>query len=811
MVIGLLGILKAGGAYVPLDCEYPQERLNFMLEDAKIDLLLTQEQLRERLDSLSVSQIIYLDNQQQFIAGQNTVNPVSNSVEENLAYLIYTSGSTGTPKGVMITHRAICNHMLWMQQTFNFQENDKVLQKTPFSFDASVWEFYAPLLTGGQLILAEKNGHKDISYLLKLIVEQQITIVQFVPSLLEILLEHGGIQNCKSLKHIFCGGEALSVGLKRSVLDKLNVKLHNLYGPTEACIDATYWNCNSENEQQTLPEIIPIGRPIANTQTYILDTHLQPVPIGVPGELYIGGIGLARGYFQRPELTNDKFISHPFSNVTNQPSTHLYKTGDLVRYLPDGNIEFLGRIDHQVKIRGFRIELGEIESVLSQHPDVLRVVVISGKDTSDSNSLTAYLVIKKERSINPRTLRNFLKAKLPDYMIPSNFVMVDSLPLTPNGKIDRKALSGLNYNTGISDDEHVLPRTTLEYQLVEIWEEVLQVTPVGVRENFFDLGGHSLLAMRLIAAIEQKLKCNLPVVSLFREGTIEKIAALLEQEKPSSNLDVLVPLQTKGDLPPLFLIHQAGGYGLSYSNLAEKLAIEMDRKLPIYAIQSVGLDGKQSPSDTIEAMANIYISAIREIQPYGPYLLGGHSLGGLVAFAMAKELEAVGEQIQQLLIIDTHPPLADDRIIASLEDNAGILCFIVEQIGLHFNKTVTLNYEDLISLDQASQFECVLQTLQQRQLIPTDSGRNLITGLINVYKANIQASLVYQPQSIKSPITIFKTPSLAAQFPDDSTLGWGKLTSEKVRVCCVTGEHQTMLKEPHVKSLVMEIMASLAN
>ncbi|MGC8451957.1 MAG: amino acid adenylation domain-containing protein [Cylindrospermopsis raciborskii] len=811
MVIGLLGILKAGGAYVPLDCEYPQERLNFMLEDAKIDLLLTQEQLRERLDSLSVSQIIYLDSQQQFIAGQNTVNPVSNSVEENLAYLIYTSGSTGTPKGVMITHRAICNHMLWMQQTFNFQENDKVLQKTPFSFDASVWEFYAPLLTGGQLILAEKNGHKDISYLLKLIVEQQITIVQFVPSLLEILLEHGGIQNCKSLKHIFCGGEALSVGLKRSVLDKLNVKLHNLYGPTEACIDATYWNCNSENEQQTLPEIVPIGRPIANTQTYILDTHLQPVPIGVPGELYIGGIGLARGYFQRPELTNDKFISHPFSNVTNQPSTHLYKTGDLVRYLPDGNIEFLGRIDHQVKIRGFRIELGEIESALSQHPDVLRVVVISGKDTSDSNSLTAYLVIKKERSINPRTLRNFLKAKLPDYMIPSNFVMVDSLPLTPNGKIDRKALSGLNYNTGISDEEHVLPRTTLEYQLVEIWEEVLQVTPVGVRENFFDLGGHSLLAMRLIAVIEQKLKCNLPVVSLFREGTIEKIAALLEQEKPSSNLDVLVPLQTKGDLPPLFLIHQAGGYGLSYSNLAEKLAIEMDRKFPIYAIQSVGLDGKQSPSDTIEAMANIYISAIREIQPCGPYLLGGHSLGGLVAFAMAKELEAVGEQIQQLLIIDTHPPLADDRIIASLEDNAGILCFIVEQIGLHFNKTVTLNYEDLISLDQDSQFEYVLQTLQQRQLIPTDSGRNLITGLINVYKANIQASLVYQPQYIKSPITIFKTPSLAAQFPDDSTLGWGKLTSEKVRVCCVTGEHQTMLKEPHVKSLVMEIMASLAN
>ncbi|MEA5616273.1 amino acid adenylation domain-containing protein [Cronbergia sp. UHCC 0137] len=806
MVVGLLGILKAGGAYVPLDPNYPQERLTFMLEDAQISILLTQKQLRESLDIPSVSKIVCLDSDWEIIAQKNTENSFSNVVGNNLAYLIYTSGSTGKPKGVMIPHHAICNHMLWMQETFALQETDKVLQKTSFSFDASVWEFYAPLLTGGQLIVAEKGRHQDSPYLLKLISEQQVTVLQLVPSLLQMLLEQGGIENCKSLKHIFCGGEALSVELEQSLLSKLNVNLHNLYGPTEACIDTTFWTCRNENNQQSKQKIVPIGHPIANTQTYILDSLLQPVPIGIPGELYIGGMGLAWGYLQRPELTAEKFIPHLFSN---QPGARLYKTGDLVRYLADGNIEFLGRIDHQVKIRGFRIELGEVEAALYQHPHVLNAVVITSIDSSGGNSLIAYIVTQEKPLISSGILRDFLKAKLPDYMIPSAFVILDHLPLTPNGKVDRKALSVLNINRNIDVERHILPRTPLEYQLVEIWEEILKVSPIGVTENFFDLGGHSLLGIRLIAAIEQKLKCNLPVVALFREGTIEKIAALLDQAKPSSNLDILIPLQPQGNLPPLFLIHQAGGYGLSYSVLAEELAKQLDKQRPIYAIQAQGLDGKQRPLETIEAMANSYINAIQEIQPCGPYLLGGHSLGGLIAFAMTNQLEAIGEKVEHLLIIDTHPPLALDEITASLEDNAGILCFIVEQIGLHFNKTVSITYQELASLDQKSQFDYVLQILQHHEVIPPDSGRDLIAGLISVYKANIQASLVYQPQPIKSPITLFKTASLAAQFPDDPTLGWGHLSSEKVRVCCVTGEHQTMLKEPHIKSLVMEIIEQI--
>ncbi|MFL0660621.1 amino acid adenylation domain-containing protein [Cylindrospermopsis raciborskii UAM/DH-MRr] len=810
MVIGLLGILKAGGAYVPMDSNYPRERLDFMLVDAGISLLLTQENQVTTLDILPPHQIICLDKEWQVIAQEDTHNPSTNLVVENLAYLIYTSGSTGQPKGVMISHSAICNHMLWMQKTFSFGEREKVLQKTPFSFDASVWEFYAPLLTGGQLIIAEKDGHKDVSYLLKLICEQQVTVLQMVPSLLQMFLEYGEIENCHSLTHIFCGGEALPVAMVENLLSKLNVNFHNLYGPTEACIDATFLSFTKENNHYIKQNMLPIGRPIANTQTYVLDAHLQPVPIGVPGELYIGGMGLARGYCQLPQLTRDKFIAHPFSD---NPDSRLYKTGDLVRYLPDGNIEFIGRIDHQVKIRGFRIELGEIEAVLTQHPNVLNAVVVISGDSSATNSLIAYCLSTEKQFTSSGVLRDFLKEKLPDYMIPNSFIVLDHLTMTPNGKIDRKLLAGLNINRNFDAHQHVSPRTLLEYKLVEIWEEILQVSPISVTENFFDLGGHSLLAIRLIAAIEQKLKCNLPVVSLFREGTIEKIALLLDQDhqKASNHSDILIPLQTQGDLLPLFLVHQAGGYGLSYSVLAEKLAVGMGKKLPIYAIQSPGLDGKQSPLESIEEMANTYIHTIREIQPHGPYLLGGHSLGGLIAFAMASQLEAMGEQIERVLIIDTHPPMPTDETIASLEDNAGIICFMVEQIALFFNKNVTINYQTISSLDQDSQLDYVAQTLEQHNLIPPNSGNSLIARLIKVYKANLRASLVYQPPVNRSNITLFITPSLAAKFPNDPTVGWQKLTTQKVQVCRVMGEHQTMLKEPEVENLVTEIMATLVN
>ena len=559
---------------------------------------------------------------------------------------------------------------------------------------------------------------------------------------------------------------------------------------TEACIDTTFWTCKGGINQQNLP----IGHPISNTEIYILDDNLQPVPIGVPGELHIGGSGLARGYLNRPELTAQKFIANPFKN---SKFDRLYKTGDLARYNRDGSIEFLGRFDHLVKVRGFRIELAEIEAVLNQHPDVFNAVTIADVDAFFSKRLVAYIIPNQSQVPSANLLRQFLKQKLPDYMVPAYFVMLDTLPLTPNGKVDRKALVALSLSQNIGSEKKIPPRTSLEHKLLEIWSGILQISSIGVTENFFDLGGHSLLAIRLIATIEKQLGYSLSVVSLFREPTVEKIAALLEQDRKPNDLDILVPLQPKGDLLPLFLVHQAGGYALSYSVLAENLSKER----PIYAIQAQGLNGKQPPLETIEAMATSYVKAIKEIQGSGSYLLGGHSLGGLIAFEMARQLEAAKEQVENLIIIDTHPPLPTPEIEASLSDNAAILCFIVEQIAIHFNTTVNISYEKLSGLHQEAQFQYVLQILQQSELIPPELGTNLIAGLLNVYKTNVRASLVYQPQPVKSPISLFVTASLAAQFPNDSTVGWQQLTSSKVGVCSLTGEHQTVLKEPSVHNL----------
>jgi amino acid adenylation domain-containing protein len=519
MIVGLLGILKASGAYVPLDPDYPIERIIFMLEDAAVKVLLTQQKLINKLPEHQ-AQLICLDADWELISQFSQDNPITDVQATNLAYVIYTSGSTGQPKGVMLSHSNLSNHMFWMQETFPLTKTDRVLQKTPFSFDASVWEFYAPLLVGGQLLIAQPGGHTDSDYLLKTIAQQQVTTVQLVPSLLQMLLEQGGIENCQLLKRVFCGGEILPVALQEKLLSQLNVNLCNLYGPTECCIDVTFWNCQREMYGQR----IPIGRPISNTQIYILDSNLQSLPVGIPGELHIGGAGLARGYLNRPELTQEKFIPNPFSNY---PDSRLYKTGDLARYLPDGNIEYLGRIDNQVKIRGFRIELGEIETVLKQHSQVQSSVIIDQEDTSGNKRLVAYIVPQKETTPTPNELRQFLKEKLPDYMIPSAFVIMESLPLTPNGKIDRRALPETNL-CGEIELNFVAPRNLEEEILAKIWSQVLRVELVGIYDNFFELGGDSILTIQIITRA-RKAGLELTPKQLFTHQNIAELATVAKR------------------------------------------------------------------------------------------------------------------------------------------------------------------------------------------------------------------------------------------------------------------------------------------
>ncbi|MBD2603275.1 amino acid adenylation domain-containing protein [Scytonema hofmannii FACHB-248] len=804
MIVGLLGILKAGGTYIPLDPAYPLERLAYIIEDTHLSILLTKQQFGSKLpDNQTI--LVCLDSDWQQIAQHSQENPVSGINLQNLAYIIYTSGSTGKPKGVAISHQSLVNFTTVAIKEYEITAQDRVLQFFSISFDAAVEQIYTCLIVGATLLLRTDEMILSAKNFWQYCRNWQLTFLSLPTAYWHQLTSEIIPENMipESLRIVIFGGEeALLENVKRWQKSVANLphtpQLLNSYGPTEATVVTSIYRCNSTEEIS-----LPIGKPIYNSQCFVLDRYLQLVPVGVLGELYIGGDALARGYLNRPALTSEKFIPHPFSS---EPGARLYKTGDLVRYLPDGNIQFLGRIDNQVKIRGFRIELGEIEEVLNQHPDVLNAVVITGVDSGGNKSLVGYIVPATEQLNSENKLRTFLKEKLPDYMVPANFIILDSLPLTPNGKVDRNALSALNVERKIDSNQQILPRTPLEYKLVGIWEEILQISSIGVTENFFDLGGHSLLAIRLIAAIEQRLGCNLPVVTLFREGTIEKIAALIEQERTTSDLDVLVPLQTKGNLPPLFLLHQAGGYALSYSLFAQTLGQER----PVYALQARGLDGKQPPLDTIEAMAASYINAIREILPSGPYLLGGHSLGGLIAFEMTAQLEAAGEQVENLLIIDTHPPLSTLENDASLEDDAGILCFMVEQIGIHFNTTINISYEEVSSRNQEAQFEYVLQILQQSEVIPPDLGRNFIAGLVNVYKTNVQASLRYQPQTVKAAISLFKTASLAEQFPDDATVGWGELTTDQVRVCCLTGEHQTIMREPHVKKLTAEIAEVLS-
>jgi amino acid adenylation domain-containing protein len=535
MVVGLYGILKAGGAYVPIDPAYPAERIAYMLEDANVPVLLTQEKLLDILPPHK-AQVLCLDRDwDALMAGQSIETPVCKATLENLAYTIYTSGSTGKPKGVMNTHAGILNRLLWMQETYNLTESDRVLQKTAFSFDVSVWEFFWPLMFGARLVVARPEGHKDSDYLVQTIIDQQITTIHFVPSMLQIFLMAKDVEKCDSLRRVICSGEALPLDLQNRFFTRLNTELHNLYGPTEAAVDVTYWECQRESDLRT----VPIGRPVANTQIYILDSYMQPVPVGVSGELHIGGVQVARGYLNRAELTAEKFIPDPFSD---NPQALLYKTGDLARYLPDGSIEYLGRLDNQVKVRGLRIELGEIESVLSQHPAVRDTVVLAREDVPGDVRLVAYLIPDQNQKLSISDLRNYIKQELPDFMVPSHFVTLDEFPLTPNGKIDRRFLPspiGLRPELG---SDYVAPRTEIERTLSSIWKAVLHLEKIGIHDNFFELGGHSLLATQVISRINKAFAVGLPLRSFFKSPTIEALSKVVEKSKNNGEAFYVPPI-----------------------------------------------------------------------------------------------------------------------------------------------------------------------------------------------------------------------------------------------------------------------------
>jgi amino acid adenylation domain-containing protein len=527
MIVGLLGILKAGGAYVPLDPSYPKERLGFMLEDTHAGIVLTNTASRNSLPPAS-ARVICLDRDWEEVGRESQVNPISQSTADSLAYVIYTSGSMGVPKGVEVRHRGVVCLFFGVDYV-QLDRAQTFLHLAPISFDAATFEVWGALLHGSKCVLfAEKvPSTKEIGEVLK---KHQVTTLWLTAALFNSVINEEP-QALSDVKQLLIGGEALSVPhVKKGIALLPNGEIINGYGPTES----TTFTCCYPIPRQLNDNLssIPIGKPIGNTQVYILDSHLNPVPIGVPGELHIGGDGLARGYLNRPELTEEKFIPNPFSD---EPGTRLYRTGDVARYLPDGNIEFLGRIDNQVKIRGYRIELGEIESILSQHPFVREVVVLAPEDSPGVKQLVAYIVFNRGQVCTASEVRSFLRGKLPDYMVPSAFMFLESLPLTPSGKVDRKALPTPDQSRPELEETYTAPHSPTEEILVKIWAEVLKIEKVGIHDNFFDLGGHSLLATQVIARIREALQAELPLRVLFESPTIAALALRIEQSGSVGN------------------------------------------------------------------------------------------------------------------------------------------------------------------------------------------------------------------------------------------------------------------------------------
>jgi amino acid adenylation domain-containing protein len=524
MIIAILAILKAGGAYVPLDAAYPVERLAFMARNAEIALTLTEERLLPNVARMTLTHaapILALDSCEEMLAGHEDENPKCAVAPENLAYVIYTSGSTGKPKGVMIPHSAIANHMQWMLSSFDFNSADIILQRTPISFDASVWELFAPLMAGARMLLSTSHVSSYDS-IPDEIIRHNVTVVQLVPTLLRAMLRDAKLSGCHSLRYVFCGGEPLDTELVKSFRQQQKADLYNLYGPTEATIDATWWKCEEDCEQATAP----IGRPVNNIQVYVLDSALRPLQGNDTGHLYIGGEALARGYINQPDVTAENFIPSPFATA---PGERLYRTGDMARVLAGGALEFIARSDHQVKVRGFRIELAEVETVLARHPDLRSVCVLDQRDGFGDARLVAYIVFKPGAMASVNDLRSFLQGLLPEHMIPAAFVSLDHLPLMPNGKLDRKALSQVDIDRPLGRAASEAPQNYVEEKLVDIWKEVLGREHFGVTDNFFAIGGHSLLATQAISRIRDTFEVELPLSQIFETPTISGLGLNIQE------------------------------------------------------------------------------------------------------------------------------------------------------------------------------------------------------------------------------------------------------------------------------------------
>lgn len=816
VTVALLAIYKAGGIYVPLDPAYPAERLRVITADAQVGVVLTETQWLGKLateDGRSIGCLtVCLDQLADAVAHQPTHDLAVNLPAIAPAYIIYTSGSTGRPKGVLLPHQQILNRLAWMWEHYPSLPDDVGCQKTALNFVDSLWEIFGYLLRGVPTAVLSDDVVRDPHRLVESLAEHGVTHLWLAPSLLRALLDtHADLaQRLPRLRFWVTSGEPLPTTLHQRFREQMSAAtLYNLYGTSEVW-DAT-WFDPSIPHRDWHGASVPIGRPIRNVQTYILSSNRLPTPIGVPGELMIGGVGLADGYVNLPELTATSFVPNPFT-----PGSRLYRTGDLARWLPDGNIEFLGRNDFQIKLRGHRIELGEIEACLEQHAGVQQAVVVLRVHSEGDARLHGYFVPRLGATPTTAELARFLRARLADVMIPASFEPLSSLPLTPSGKVDRKALSRQYPSPLRTAEPRAATFSAEEQKLAAIWEDLLGIEHVGIHDSFFDLGGHSLLGVRLFSRIEQEFGRRLPLALLFRARTIAALAGYLADGAGQEQWQTIVRIQPGGSRLPFFCVHGFGGGVLGYADLAHLLGPDQ----PFFGLQATGLDGQSAPDITIEAMATRYIAAMRTVQPNGPYCLGGYCFGGVVAFEMARQLSAQGESIALLAVMEGYAP-ARHRVRSSV--------LSPQRIGAVWRNMPYWwrDYRDLGVVGMRIRAQRKMQQWRKRVLrslgrVTETTAQDLLADdlsvmpqhQLNLLQIHLRAMRSYQPQPYTGRVTLFaargKTISSALFGSLDPAQGWGRLTQGGVEIRLVDGGHHNIHLPPHVTSLAAALADCLA-
>ena len=810
--VALLGVLKAGGAYLPLDPVEPRHSLGFVLGDARPQLLVTQARLRAGLPA-ACPETVLLDADWPLIARESSARPASRTGPDHLLYVIYTSGSTGQPKGVPITHRQMLNYLAGLYRRLDLPPGAGYAMVSTLAADLGCTMLYPALTGGGCLHLLPEHRVADPAALAEYFERHAIDALKIVPSHLAALMTYSRPQAVLPRQRLVLGGEASRwEWIEQIQALAPDCLVLNHYGPTETTVGVMTRRLERATGRRGP---VPLGRPIANAEVYVLDRHLRPVPIGVTGQLHIGGIALARGYLDRPALTAERFIPDPFSST---PGDRLYQTGDLARHLPDGNVEFLGRADHQVKLRGFRIELGEIESVLVEHPRVREAVAMVREEADGSCRLVAYVVSGStpEPAPSATELRDFLRERLAEHMVPAAFVPLTALPLTPNGKVDRRALPAPGQAHGEREQALVPPRDALEIQLVQIWQDLLGVQSIGIDDDFFDLGGHSLLAVTLMARIESATGKRPTLAALLQQATVAHLASVLRQE-PSGLQPIVVEMQPRGTRKPFFCVHPAGGSVLSYLELARLLAPDQ----PFYALQA---DGGDNACRRVGDLAGRYLAEILAAQPTGPYYLGGHSFGGVVAYEMARQLQAQGHTVALLVLLDS---MAASPGMEWPRDGDAIL---MANFALHLGLPVD---QELLSrkfakLTTEEQLAEVMRRAKQAGLVPAEMRHDEARHLLATLESHVEARSRYVPQPYAGRVTLFRAheqllaaaalrrrPGLVKAVRQiagrvaDPEMGWGGLGMHGVEVHELPGNHFSMLRPPHVSTLAGELRACL--